>query len=51
MKREIPEEIQMAALESMVPTDLENHLQMNHVRLESYEQMRAEVVTYLESRI
>ena len=50
-KREIPEEIQMAALESMTPVDLESHLQLSQTRLETYEQMRAEVVTYLETRV
>ena len=51
MNRELPEDIQMAALESLVPVELETHLQMNSTRLTSYEEMRNEVVTYVESRI
>ena len=48
--RDIPEDILMAALESLVPTDLEVHLQMNSSRFETYDAMRAEVLTFIESR-
>ena len=34
----------MAALESLVPTDLEFHLQMNSSRFETHDAMRAEEV-------
>ena len=48
--RDIPEDILMAALESLVPTDLEVHLQMNSSRFETYDAMRAEVLAFIESR-
>ena len=40
----------MAALESLVPTDLEVHLQMNSSRFETYDAMRVEVLAFIESR-
>ena len=40
----------MAAMESLVPTDLEVHLQMNSSRFETYDAMRAEVLAFIESR-
>ena len=40
----------MAALESLVPVELENHLQMNASKFDTYESMRNEVVSYAESR-
>ena len=40
----------MAALESLVPTDLEVHLQMNSSRFETCDAMRAEVLAIIESR-
>ena len=40
----------MAALESLVPTDLEVYLQMNSSRFETYDAMHAEVLAFLESR-
>ena len=48
--RDIPEDTLMAALESLVPTDLEVHLQMNSPRFETYDAMRAEVLAFIESR-
>ena len=48
--RDIPEDILMAALESLVPTDLEVHLQMNSARFDTYDAMRVEVLAYIESR-
>ena len=48
--RDIPEDILMAALESLVPTDLEVHLQMNSSSFETYDVMRVEVLTFIESR-
>ena len=47
--RDIPEDILMAALESLVPTDLEVHLQMNSSRFETHDAMRAEVLAFIES--
>ena len=40
----------MAALESLVPQDMEAHLQMNASKFDTYEKMRNEVVAYLETR-
>ena len=48
--RDIPEDILMAALESLVPTDLEVHLQMNSSRFKTRDAMRAEVLVFIESR-
>ena len=48
--RDIQEDILMAALESLVPTDLEVHLQMNSSRFETYDAIRAEVLAFIESR-
>ena len=48
--RDILEDILMAVLESLVPTDLEVHLQMNGSRFETYDAMRAEVLAFIESR-
>ena len=46
----MPEDIKMAALESLVPADIEAHLQMNASKFDTYEKMRNEVVAYLEAR-
>eukprot|EP00959_Pyramimonas_sp_CCMP1952_P065822 1374216-Pyramimonas_sp.AAC.1 len=40
----------MAALEAMLPDELERHVQMNKNRITSYALMREEVTTYAESR-
>ena len=40
----------MAALESLVPTDLDVHLQMNSSRFETYDAMRVEVLAFIDSR-
>eukprot|EP00971_Amphidinium_carterae_P343376 6483103-Amphidinium_carterae.1 len=48
--RTIPEEIKMAALESLVPAELETHLRLNASKFTDYISMRAEVVSYIESR-
>ena len=48
--RDIPEDILMAALESLVPTDLEVHLRMNSSRFETYDAMSVEVLAFIESR-
>ena len=49
-RRELPEDIKMAALESLVPSDLENHLQMNATKFEDYLTMRTEVIRYVEAK-
>ena len=48
--RDIPDDILMAALESLVTIDLEVHLQMNSSRFETYDAMRVEVMAFIESR-
>ena len=48
--RDIPEDILVAALESLVPTDLEVHPQTNSSRFETCDAMRAEVLAFIESR-
>ena len=40
----------MAALESLVPTDLEVHPQMNSSRFETCDAMRGEALAFVESR-
>ena len=45
----IPEDIKMAALESLCPEDLEKHIQMSSARLEAYDKMRVEIVMYIEA--
>ena len=47
----VSDDIKMAAMESMVPEDLEKHLLMQRARLNSYDLMREEVVSYVESVI
>ena len=48
--RTLPEDIQMAVLESLVPEELEMHLQLNSGKYMSYSDMRTEVVMYVESK-
>ena len=50
-RRLLPEDIKMAALESLVPTDLEAHLQLNSSKFDDYMTMRQEVVGYVETRV
>eukprot|EP00971_Amphidinium_carterae_P220005 4367367-Amphidinium_carterae.3 len=40
----------MAALESLVPSELENHLRLNASKFADYHTMRTEVTSYIESR-
>lgn len=47
--RTIAEDIRMSSLESLCPDDLEKHLQMNSARLTTYQQMRNEILLYVES--
>ncbi|CAK0894978.1 unnamed protein product, partial [Prorocentrum cordatum] len=49
-RRTLAEDIKMAALEAMLPDELERHVQMNKNRITSYALMREEVTTYAESR-
>eukprot|EP00975_Prorocentrum_lima_P043571 9146105-Prorocentrum_lima.AAC.1 len=49
-KHELAEDIRIAALEALLPEDLEKHVQLNRQRLNSYQILRAEVVLYAEAR-
>ena len=49
-RSQVPEDIKMAALESLVPEDLEKHLFLNQSRLGTYELLRREITSYLEAR-
>lgn len=46
----LSEDIRMAALESMLPDDLERHVQLNRSRLQDYNALRNEVMLYAEAR-
>lgn len=46
----LSEDIRMAALESMLPDDLERHVQLNRSRLQDYNSLRNEVMLYAEAR-
>lgn len=46
----LSEDIRMAALESMLPDDLERHVQLNRSRLPDYNSLRNEVMLYAEAR-
>lgn len=48
--RSLDDDLKMAALESLVTSELEKHLMMNASRLNSYESMREEVFLYIETR-
>ncbi|CAK0798213.1 unnamed protein product, partial [Prorocentrum cordatum] len=47
---ELPEDIKMAALEMLVPQDIENHLVLNKHRLETFQDSLNEVMTIVEAR-
>eukprot|EP00971_Amphidinium_carterae_P332057 6465990-Amphidinium_carterae.1 len=49
-RHSLAEDIKMAALESLLPEELEKHCQLNRARLDSYEKLREEVVLYAEAR-
>ena len=44
------EDIRTAALEALVPSELEQHLAMNRARLITYEQVRSEIQAHIEAR-
>ena len=46
----LDEDIKTAALEALVPTELEQHLAMNRARLITYGQVRNEIQAYTEAR-
>ena len=46
----LAEDIRMAALEALLPEELERHCQLQRSRLDTYQKLRAEVVLYAEAR-
>ena len=50
MKDKLGDEIKLAGLESLVPEELEKHLILNSNRLRTFEDVRLEVVTYVEAK-
>eukprot|EP00959_Pyramimonas_sp_CCMP1952_P081323 1699179-Pyramimonas_sp.AAC.1 len=40
----------MAALEALLPEDLEKHCQLQRARLDTYAKLREEVILYAEAR-
>ena len=50
-RRTLAEDVKMAALESLVPVELEQHLQLNASKFDSYDAMRQEATRYVETQI
>ena len=50
MKDKLDDEVKLAGLESLVPEELEKHLILNSNRLQTFEDARLEVVTYVEAK-
>ena len=48
--KSLDDDLKMAALEAMAPTELERHLLLNTARLTTYSAMREEVYLYMETR-
>ena len=46
----LAEDIRMAALEALLPEELERHCQLQRSRLDTYQNLREEVVLYAEAR-
>ena len=46
----LDEDVKTAALEALVPRELEQYLAMNRARLITYEQVRSEIQAYVEAR-
>ena len=49
-RRTLTEDIRMAALEALLPEELERHCQLQRSRLDTYQKLREEVVLYAEAR-
>lgn len=47
----LQDEIKIAALEQICPTELERHLQMSKARLKTFEDHREEIMSFLETRL
>ena len=50
LKNKMDDEIKLAALEALVPEELEKHLILNSDRLRTFEDARLEIVTYVEAK-
>ena len=50
MTSKLDDAIKLAGLESLVPEELEKHLTLNSSRLRTFEDVRLEVVTYVEAK-
>ena len=50
-RHQVDEEIKVAILEHLCPAEIERHLQLNRTRYTGYNDVRAELVTYLETRL
>ena len=46
----LADDVKISALEDMVPTELETHMQLNSDRFTTYADMIAEITTYIEKR-
>ena len=46
----LAEDIKMAAMEALLPEELERHCQLQRSRLDTYQKLREEVVLYAEAR-
>ena len=49
-KKRIDDDLKCAVVVEMMPGQLKHHLQLNARALNTYEQIRAEIVGYLEAR-
>ncbi|CAK0892249.1 unnamed protein product, partial [Prorocentrum cordatum] len=49
-RHHLAEGIRMAALEALLPEDLEKHCQLQRARLDTYAKLREEVILYAEAR-
>ena len=50
LKDKLDDEIKLAGLEALVPEEVEKHLILNSSRLRMFEDVRLEVVTYVEAK-
>jgi len=47
----IPDDLKIAIVEDMVPVELETHLLLNADRIETYEECRREISSYIEAKV
>ena len=50
-RQSIAQDIKMSILESMCPPEVERHLQLNRSRFLDFDDMHAELASYLETRV